>query len=101
MALFSADLAPFVTSVRTNITANVSQQEFDALVMLVFNIGRSGFAGSSVVKLVNDPAAKTDYTDLEAAWKSWNKSQGKVMKGLDNRRQCEWNVYSKGVYAKW
>jgi len=101
LALFRSDLAPFVTSVQTNITATLLQQEFDALVMLVFNIGRSGFAGSSVVKLVNDPQAKTPYADLEAAWKSWNKSQGKVMKGLDNRRACEWKVYKEGVYEKW
>jgi len=69
--------------------------------MLAFNIGAGSFARSSVVKLVNDPTANSTYKSLEAAWKSWNKSQGKVMKGLDNRRQCEWDVYSRGVYNRW
>ncbi len=101
--LFNKDLAPFVDAVRGKITAKLSQQQFDALVMLVYNIGmgENGFGGSSVVKLVNDPNAPTKYPNLEAAWKAWNKSQGHVMKGLDCRRACEWNVYSQGIYKKW
>ena len=99
--LFQRDLSPFVSVVRQTITATLAQNEFDALVILAFNIGSVGFTGSSVVKLVNDPNAKTSYTDLEAAWKAWNKSQGKVMKGLENRRQCEWKIYSENVYERW
>ncbi|MGR8929368.1 MAG: lysozyme [Gammaproteobacteria bacterium] len=98
--LFKKDLAPFIEAVRKNINVGLQQQQFDALVMLVFNIGAGNFSTSSVVKLVNNPAAKTGYPNLEAAWKAWNKSQGKVMKGLDNRRACEWDVYSQGVYRK-
>lgn len=101
--LFEQDLAPFVSAVRSNIKIKLEQQQFDALIMFAFNIGAgaNGFAGSSVVKLVNDPKAQTNYKSLEAAWKAWNKSQGKVMKGLENRRACEWNVYSQGIYKKW
>lgn len=99
--LFQQDLSPFVTVIRSNITAKLNKNEFDALVMLAFNIGSVGFKGSSVAKLVNDAKAKTSYENLEAAWKSWNKSQGKVMKGLENRRLCEWKVYSQGIYERW
>ena len=99
--LFKKDLAPFIDAVRQNIKVVLQQQQFDALVMLVFNIGAGNFSTSSVVKLINDPSAKTHYENLEAAWKAWNKSQGKVMKGLENRRASEWSVYSKGIYQKW
>ncbi len=99
--LFASDLKPFVSSVQSSVTANVSQNEFDAMVILAYNIGPDSFSGSSVVKLVNDPKAVTQYADLEAAWKAWNKSEGKVMKGLDNRRQCEWDIYTKGIYKRW
>lgn len=99
--LFNSDMKPFVTTVQSSVTAKVTQNEFDAMVILAYNIGPGSFSGSSVVSLVNDPKAKTQYTDLEAAWKAWNKSQGKVMKGLDSRRQCEWNVYSKAIYKRW
>jgi len=100
-ALFEEDLAPFVDVVQSNIKVDLTPNQFDALVILAFNIGIGGFASSSVVTLVNNPAAVTKYPNLEAAWKAWNKSQGKVMKGLDNRRQCEWKIYSQGVYERW
>ena len=69
--------------------------------IFAFNIGKLNFRQSSVVKLVNDPAAVTAFTSLEAAWKAWNKSQGKVMKGLDNRCHCEWKIYTVALYAPW
>ena len=100
-ALFEKDLQPFVDDVNNKVTATLSQNHFDSLVLLVFNIGLGNFASSSVLKLINNPAAQTRYPDLETAWKAWNKSQGKVMQGLINRRAAEWNIYSKSVYAHW
>lgn len=100
-ALFAADLAPFEQVVRDSITVGLQQYQFDALVILAFNIGEAGFKSSSVVKLVNDPNAVTGYTSLESAWKAWNKSQGKVMKGLDNRRAAEWRIYTGADYSRW
>ncbi len=100
-SLFEVDLLPYVNSVRTAIKSNIAQNEFDALVILTFNIGKGGFESSSVVKLINDPSTRTNYASLEEAWKSWDKSQGKVNKGLQNRRQAEWNIYAKNIYQKW
>lgn len=100
-SLFAADLAPFEQVVRDSITVGLQQYEFDALVILAFNIGAPGFKGSSVVKLINEPTASTGHADLETAWKAWNKSQGKVMKGLDNRRAAEWRIYTRADYARW
>ncbi len=99
--LFKNDLAPFVSKVKSVITARVTQNEFDAMVILIFNIGKSAFASSSVAKLVNNPGAVTAYANLEKAWMAWNKSQGKYSKGLVNRRKAEWKIYTKGIYAKW
>jgi GH24 family phage-related lysozyme (muramidase) len=100
-ALFDQDLGPTVATVNKAIRVSVKQCQFDALAIFAFNIGREAFSGSSVVKLVNDPNAITHYDDLESAWMAWDKSQGKVMTGLKNRRQCEWNIYSKGIYKRW
>jgi GH24 family phage-related lysozyme (muramidase) len=100
-ALFQRDLEPFVTTVRDDIHVPLEQRQFDALVILAFNIGRSAFSGSSVRALINDPSAPSTYPSLEAAWKAWNKSQGKVMRGLENRRASEWRIYTEGVYERW
>lgn len=99
--LFKADLKPFVDSVKACIKVSITQWEFDALVILAFNIGTNGFKKSSVVKLINDPKVTTSYVNLEGAWKAWNKSQGKVNKGLTNRRNAEWNIFSNNVYKGW
>ena len=98
--IFDTDALPFVKLVRAAIKADLAQNQFDALVILAFNIGPH-FTTSSVVELINNPNATTEFSSLELAWKAWNKSQGKVMEGLDNRRQCEWNIYSLGVYERW
>ena len=100
-ALFAADLTPFEAVVGSNITVGLQQYEFDALVIFAFNIGERGFKSSAVVRLINDPEAVTAYANPEAAWKAWNKSQGKVMKGLDNRRRCEWRIYTVAQYERW
>lgn len=98
--LFMQDLEPFANAVRSKVTAEITQNQFDALVIFVFNIDVGGFSTSSALKLVNDPAAVTAYPDLEAAWKAWNKSQGKVMQGLVNRRNAEWDIYSENIYQR-
>lgn len=101
--LFTEDLSPFEFCVMGAIdnSFQLSEHKFDALVMLAFNIGQTAFKNSSVVKLVNDKYAITNYFDLEEAWMAWNKSQSKVMRGLVNRRGAEWQMYSDGIYERW
>lgn len=99
--LFKKDLVPFVDKVKNTVTMKITQNEFDALVILAFNIGETGFAKSSVLKLVNNPGAKTAYPGLKAAWMAWNKSQGKRNQGLVNRREAEWKIYTGSIYEKW
>lgn len=101
LMLFKSDLAAFGKKVKYLVKVSLLQNQFDALVILAFNIGESGLASSSVLRLVNDPSSKTPYLSLEKAWMAWNKSGGKFMKGLENRRKAEWNIYSKNIYRKW
>jgi len=100
-ALLDHDLAQTVATVRNSISAEVSQNQFDAMVILCFNIGPGNFTTSSVHTLVNNPNAKTAYDSLQDAWMAWTQSQGHQMAGLVKRRQCEWAVYSQGVYNPW
>lgn len=100
-ALFQEDLAPFIEKVQNSVTSNILQNEFDALLILIFNIGRSAFSKSSILKLVNNPGANTSFASLEDAWMAWNKSQGKVVPGLTNRRKAEWAIYKNNLYKQW
>lgn len=67
----------------------------DALVCLSYNIGITAFAKSTLLKKI-----KSDKNNLEAIeneWLRWNKVNGKVVKGLTNRRKKEFDLYKKGI----
>ena len=97
-ALFDKKISKYEKAVLTS-TGKLTQQEFDACVIFCYNIGVSGFTNSSVCKMLN--GQKTNYKTLDDAWMAWNKSQGKVMKGLTKRRQAELDIFHKGVYKGW
>lgn len=98
--LYMRDLCVAENAVRDNITAQIPQNQFDALVSLAYNIGTRNFANSTIVKYINNPnfIDKT-YPTAESAWKAWNKTQGRISRGLINRRNAEWEMYSKGIYC--
>lgn len=96
--LFDSDLAPFEKAINELVVSKktLKQNEFDALIMLVFNIGVANFRTSSVLKFVlGQPSS---YSSLQSAWGAWNKSQGKVMNGLTKRRALEYKLYTDGLY---
>ncbi len=97
-SLLAEKLAKFEAVVRRSIIVNLCQNEYDALVMFCYNIGkeRKGFPTSTVVKIING----TVNGDLDVAWMLWNKSQGKVNKGVINRRKTELNVYKNSIYVR-
>ena len=88
----------FEEVVRKYIIVPLAQNQFDALVIFVYNIGPNAFKKSSVVKMVNDRRAATKYPTLELAWKAWNKQNHSVIPGLVNRRRIEWDLYANGQY---
>lgn len=94
--LLRADIATAERAVRDNITVPLTQNQFDALTSLAYNIGAKNFANSTVVKYVNNPDLKDNtYPTPESAWKTWNKSGGHVITGLSNRRNQEWNMFKQ------
>lgn len=99
--LFEEGLIEYEQSVNAAIQVPMAQHEFDAAVVLTYNIGRRAFDSSSAAKLINNPDAVTSYSTLEEAWKAWNMSQGVVNRGLISRRASEWEMYAKGVYERW
>ena len=71
------------------------QNQFDALVSLVYNIGSGNFHDSTIRRLIN--AKCTEVRKLEHAWKMWKKSQGVTLSGLIRRREAEFNLYKKDL----
>ena len=53
--LLRADIATAERAVRDKITVPLSQNQFDALTSLAYNIGSKNFANSTVVNYINNP----------------------------------------------
>lgn len=97
--LLHSDLVDFESCINKEVKKQqLSQNEYDSLVILCFNIGITQFKQSSVLKMLN--GLKGNYPTLELAWKAFNKDNGKVSNGLTNRRASEWNIFSKNVYKR-
>jgi lysozyme len=98
-ALLAADLATFEAHVDRLTKAaakGTTQGQFDAMVLLAFNIGKDGFAGSTGLKRHN----AGDFSGAVAAFASWNKitQNGRkvVAGGLVRRRAAEAALYRGG-----
>lgn len=68
----------------------ITQNEFDALVSLAFNIGCGAFSGSTLLKLLNSH----DYDAAAAQFPRWNKQAGKELAGLTRRRLAEKEMFA-------
>lgn len=89
--LFDVDAVKYETAVSLA-TPNATQQQFDAMTSLAYNIGTAGFAKSTVATRHN----MGDFPGAAAAFLMWNKSQGKVLPVLERRRAQEAGVYLNG-----
>lgn len=103
MALFEQDLeTKAIKPVQNMVKVKLTQNEFDALVMLCYNIGSEndtkhiGLYYSSVLKIINGESSG----DLKASWYTYVKSQSRPMRGLAGRRVSEYNAYLKGIYKR-
>ena len=67
------------------VKVDLKQNQFDALVSWVFNLGPANLKASTLLKVLN---AK-DYEGVPAQIKRWNKAGGKVLQGLIRRREAE------------
>lgn len=81
--------------VNVMVTVPLTQNQFDALVSLVFNIGGPNFQSSTLRKRLN---AKL-YQQAADQFPRWNKQKGKVLGGLVTRRAKERELFLTPVDA--
>jgi len=67
------------------VKVDLKQNQFDALVSWVFNLGPANLKASTMLKVLNNK----EYDDVPAQIKRWNKAGGKVLQGLIRRREAE------------
>jgi len=91
-ALLAQDVGSAAASVNRCVTVQLSQNEFDALVDFVFNLGTGAFESSTLLRDLNaaDFAAAATQFDL------WDHAGGAVVAGLLRRRQAETTLFEAG-----
>lgn len=87
--LLTQDLAGSEGAVNSGIGAPLNQNQFDALVSFVFNVGRVAFFQSTLRKVLNDKK----YHEVPPQLRRWNRSGGKIIKGLIARRENEIRLF--------
>jgi len=80
-----ADLARFENGVTSLMTIDLKQGQFDALVSFAYNVGLTALKNSTLLEMVNNKR----HDQALAQFARWNKSGGRVMKGLIRRRAAE------------
>lgn len=80
-------------AVNQKVKVPLTQEQFDALVSLVFNIGANAFSRSTLLKKLN----RKDYQGAADQFNVWVKQKGKTLTGLVRRRAEERSYFLSGM----
>lgn len=79
--------------VNTVVKVPLTQNQFDALVDFVFNLGTGNFQSSTLLKKINEG----DFAGAALEFPKWNLAGGRVVAGLVKRRAVEASLFSNHV----
>jgi len=91
IAILKWDISRFVDCVNAYIDTPINQNQFDALVSFSFNIGKTAFKHSTLLRLLN----KGQHEAIPKQMLRWIHAGGRKVNGLVNRRRAEiklWNT---------
>ena len=77
--------------VNEKVIVPLNQNQFDALVSFVFNLGGTRFKGSTMLFKLN----AGDYNGAADEFLRWNKAGGVILPGLSRRRKAERELFLK------
>jgi lysozyme len=87
------DLRDAEAIVDATVDVPLSQNQFDALVSFVFNVGGGAFKTSTLLRLLN----RGEYSRAAEQLDRWNKAAGQVLAGLTTRRAAERALFETGA----
>jgi lysozyme len=92
--LLRQDIAPKAAAVNAHVSVPLFQGQFDAVVSWTYNLGEGALKSSTMLKKIN--AAQHD--EVPGQMRRWNRAWGKVLKGLERRREAEAALYELRWY---
>lgn len=90
-AVFALDVAVFAAHVTDLVTSPTTQNQFDALISLAYNIGLGAFQYSTLRRYHN----AGQYIAAQNQFAVWCHQAGEVLPGLVRRRAAEAALYGK------
>jgi lysozyme len=90
-ALLRRDITWAEKAVNKSVVVPLTQNQFDALVSFVFNVGEGAFATSTLLRLLNSG----EYEGAANQFLRWNRQKGRVLNGLTKRREEERALFLK------
>ena len=91
MEILRNDVIQAEQTVNKLVKVPLNQNQFDALVSFVFNIGETQFASSTLLTKLNNQ----DYKAVPSELNRWVHGNGKKLPGLINRRRDEGHLFNK------
>ena len=88
-AFLAEDLSAAELVIECKVTVPLNQNQFDALVSFVFNVGAGNFESSTLLRVLN----MGNYSGAADELLRWNKQGGVVLQGLVNRREKERELF--------
>jgi GH24 family phage-related lysozyme (muramidase) len=90
--LLLEDAAQAADAVNRNVQVALSQDQFDALVSFVFNVGAGAFGESTLLRMLNEGR----YDAVPKQLDRWVKADGRTLEGLVRRRKAEGALFREG-----
>ena len=88
--MLSEELTEYENYINSYVTVELNQDQFDAMVSWVYNLGGGNLKASTLLQVLN----AADYDGVPAQMMRWNKAGGRVLEGLTKRRQAEADLFS-------
>ena len=89
--MLEVDIETYENYVNEQVNVSLTQNQFDALVSWVYNLGPTNFRKSTMLKVLN--AGK--YEEVPFQMKRWVHANGKILKGLVLRREAEAELFNE------
>ena len=90
-ALLQKDVERAESALSSSLRVPLSQNQFDALVSFVYNVGVGAFTHSTLLRMLNEG----DFKGVAKQFPRWIYSKGKVLDSLINRRKKERELFEK------
>ena len=85
------DLATAEDCVNRKVGPHISQNQFDALVSFVFNVGCAAFISSTLLRLINSGSLQLAALEFP----KWDRAGTQVLPGLLRRREAEQSLFNQ------